>query len=66
MEIGGGIRIAMTGMQGIRGILEEKGEGEISKGGGTEMNLEVEEEEEEERNLEVEGETIPHSGGSLS
>ena len=53
----------MTGMQGIRGILEEKGEGEISKGGGTEMNLEV---EEEERNLEVEGETIPHSGGSLS
>ena len=65
----------MTGIQGIRGILEEKGEGEISKGGGTEMNLEVEEEEEEEmnleveeeeRNLEVEGETIPHSGGSLS
>ena len=56
----------MTGIQGIRGILEEKGEGEISKGGGTEMNLEVEEEEEEVRNLEVEGETIPHSGGSLS
>ena len=56
----------MTGMQGIRGILEEMGEGEISKGGGTEMNLEVEEVEGEERKLEVEGETIPHSGGSLS